>query len=306
MIPVACDTTAPIRSHSVLPRDLATVVNKESVLSCIQDHKVAVSKAYMIADPGDKSLEEENEAWADYFSSYITSGENPMEPLSDFYYPMILDLLDHRSVRSSPDYDPSQHQIAGILSQSIYWRDMIKDILPQDSNGYLAVFKTPCNPKFTYEINGRAVRYVGAGDLHDSKYDNMGVSSSLRDLIEIHAGNNGNYHIPIAHDVCPWNVIVYPSPELENAFVTTNPLSYSAVTFCIFVFVAAIFLLYDFMVERRQRIVMASAIQTNNVRTTSGRPTSLVKDTQIHLLYHTDCLVSVPSKCSRQAARAER
>ena len=118
-------------------RDLATVVDNESVLKCIDVHKVSLSKAYHIAEPGDTSLDVENAAWADYFSSYITSGEEPMEPLSDFYYPMIEDLLDHSTVRDDPDYDPSQHKVAGIMSQSVYWRDLIKDILPQGSDGYM-------------------------------------------------------------------------------------------------------------------------------------------------------------------------
>ena len=66
-------------------RDLATVAENESVLAAITTHKVSLSKAYHIAYPGDTSLDVENEAWADYFSSYIADDEDPMEPLSDFY-----------------------------------------------------------------------------------------------------------------------------------------------------------------------------------------------------------------------------
>ena len=155
------------------------MVDNESVLKCIETHKVSLSKAYHIAYPGDTSLIEENKAWADYFSSYITSGEDPMEPLSDFYYPMLEDLLDDRDVRNKENYDPSQHKIAGIMSQSVYWRDMIKNILPPNSNGVLAVFEAPCNPVFTYEINGPLVKYLGVGDHHDPVRDSISCASYL-------------------------------------------------------------------------------------------------------------------------------
>lgn len=241
------------------------------MFSCIYNHKVSLSKAYHIAEPGDTSLQAENEAWADYFSNYLTSGENPMEPLSDFYYPMILDLLDEPSVRSKPGYIPSEHQIAGILSQSVYWRDMIKNILPQGSNGYLTVFKSPCNPTFTYEINGQAVRYLGVGDAHDTKYDDMAVSSSLQDLMHFDTDESSKSNVPFDMRTCPWTVVVRPSQVLEDKFVTSNPILLSVGTVAIFLFVAAMFSLYDFWVERRQRIVMTSAIQTNNVCKNSRR-----------------------------------
>ena len=79
-----------ILSGPVYNWDLNTGVENESVLACIETHKMSLSKAYHICDPCDEDLDTENGAWADYFSNFLTSGENPMEPLSDFYYPWFL------------------------------------------------------------------------------------------------------------------------------------------------------------------------------------------------------------------------
>ena len=248
---------------SCLFRDLATVVDNESVLKCIDIHKVSLSKAYHIAYPGDTSLDVENAAWADYFSSYITSGEEPMEPLSDFYYPMIEDLLDDSAVREDPNYDPSQHKVAGIMSQSVYWRDMIKDILPQGSDGMLTVFESPCNPTFTYEINGPTVRYLGVGDWHETRYDHMELSSLLQDLDKFYVGETKYSYVPLEQESCPWTVRVFPSQKMENRFKSSNPAVFTTCAVLIFLFVVAVFWMYDWCVERRQKLVMENAIQTN-------------------------------------------
>jgi hypothetical protein len=249
-----------------LSRDLATVVDNASVLKCIDIHKVSLSKAYHIAYPGDTSLDEENQAWADYFSSYITSGEDPMEPLSDMYYPMVEDLLDWRNVRDHPDYDPSQHKIAGIMSQSFYWRDMIKNILPQGSDGILAVFESPCNPTFTYEINGPTVKYLGVGNVHDSGYDHLEKSSLLQDLDKYSVGKSSYSYIPLEQDSCPWTVRVYPAVAFVESYTSNMPIIFTVVVLLVFGFSSGIFLMYDWYVRRRQRIVMASAVRSNKVR----------------------------------------
>jgi hypothetical protein len=63
----------------------------------------------------------------------------------------------------------------GVYSISIFWRDLINNILPHDSDGIVVVFENACNQTFTYEINGPEVHYLGPGDLHDEKYDYLGL-----------------------------------------------------------------------------------------------------------------------------------
>ncbi|KAL7569517.1 hypothetical protein ACA910_013892 [Epithemia clementina (nom. ined.)] len=258
--------TAPlIPTTAVYNWDLATVVDNTSVLKCLEVHKVTLSKAYHIAYPGDSSLDAENQAWADYFSPFITTGENPMEPLSDLYYPIIEDAVDWRNVRGDPNYDPSKHRVVGIFAQSVYWRDMIKNLLPDGMIGILAVFESPCNPVFTYEINGQSVKYLGVGDFHDSRYKDMEMSSTLQNLNKFDVGEIAYSYVPLEQDTCPWTVRVFPSAKFEARYKSTNPIIFTVVAALIFIFTTTVLVFYDRYVERRQHIVMESAVRSDKI-----------------------------------------
>lgn len=72
---------------------------------------------------------------------------------------------------------PLLHQTA-----TFYWRDLIKDLLPAGSNGIDIVFSNPCNPSFTYQINGPNATFLGRGNLHETAFDGYGVESDLAEL----------------------------------------------------------------------------------------------------------------------------
>ena len=77
----------------------------------------------------------------------------PIHSISDVYYPILADGSSSIHVmKDNEDYDPSEHELGGFLAAPIYWRDLIKGILPEGSNGIVAVFENPCNPTFTYQV----------------------------------------------------------------------------------------------------------------------------------------------------------
>jgi hypothetical protein len=52
---------------------------------------------------------------------------------------------------------------------------------------------------------------------------------------------------------------------MRNVYSTSNPIIYTSMAVMIFVFTSMVFLLYDFMVERRQKLVMSTAVRTNAI-----------------------------------------
>jgi len=128
--------------------DLLSAPMNITVLNPIETHKVTISEAYLIAFPNDTESIEENIDEAAWVSSYLTTDEDPMEPMSDFYVPILAEAADWIRVAQnkeeygeSYDHDhSSRHTTAGILSASIYWRDLLKDILPPGSTGSLWQF----------------------------------------------------------------------------------------------------------------------------------------------------------------------
>jgi len=68
--------------------------------------------------------------------------------------------------------------------------------------------------------------------------------------------------IQIDDEFCPFHISVYPSQQTEHNHRTLTPLYFSLVTVIIFAVTAATFVMYDFWVERRQQVVMKTAVTT--------------------------------------------
>ena len=160
--------------------------------------------------PWDNSTEglAEYEVIMDYFKDFVAEGENPKEPNSDLYYPVIdSDLKSLRIVDNATD--PNRPPLVALLvrwidstiplkssrrltrlrtrfcvvqAASMFWKDLIKDILPQGTDGIVVVFASECTEPFTYQLNGPQTVYLGAGDHHETQFDNMVVESQLQDL----------------------------------------------------------------------------------------------------------------------------
>jgi Adenylate and Guanylate cyclase catalytic domain len=147
----------------------------------------------------------------------------------------------------------------------LYWRNLIRDILPEGSRGILIVFENPCTSWFTYQINGPSVVYLGVGDHHDTKYDDLSIDSLLIDLGDFSVRESSYTGAPIDKDYCPFTLHLYPSDLLMSAHKTNNPIIFTVSGILIFVFTAMVFHLYDFMVEKRQRSVMQTAVHSSAI-----------------------------------------
>jgi hypothetical protein len=104
-----------------------------------------LTEAYLIAEPDDFALQAENEYNAEWIGDFLPPGEEPLEPVSDIYYP----ILEHYHEVFNHANHVKDDDIVGLLSLSVYWRDFIRNILPEGSNGIDVVFESGCNPSFT-------------------------------------------------------------------------------------------------------------------------------------------------------------
>ena len=127
------------------------------------------------------------------------------------------------------------------------------------------VFDNECSPTFTYQVDGPEVTYLGRGDLHNPKYDDMKIESPLFDLVGIVTDESLYSGVNIDKEFCPWTITVYPSQEKENYFRSSDPLHFALIVAGIFVFTSEVFLCYDRMVEMRQRLVMSQAADSSDL-----------------------------------------
>jgi hypothetical protein len=70
---------------------------------------------------------------------------------------------------------------------------------------------------------------------------------------------------PVNEEFCPFTLRAYPSDDMENVYTTSNPIIFTVAAVLIFAFSSLIFIAYDCMVERRQKLVMKTAVQSTAI-----------------------------------------
>ena len=183
----------------------------------------------MIAWPNDTAKQEENEAEAEWLSYLLQPDENPVEPISDIYYPIIDEALDnvyHREEdMENENYNITGNHLGAYLALTIYWRDMVRDLLPEGTAGVAVVFENACDvPPFTYEITGPIPKYLGTGYYKSTFEGEEGlyVESSLMKVWSFGIAETAYNGIPINEDVCPFTLKLYPPEESREAFMENN------------------------------------------------------------------------------------
>jgi signal transduction histidine kinase len=221
----------------------------------------------MIAWPNDTDKQVENEAEAEWIRDYLEPDENPLEPISDIYYPMIVEALDnihhHEDHYSSETYSTESNKLGAVLSLSIYWRDALRDLLPTGTAGVVVVFENPCDsPPFAYEISGPDPIYLGTGVYHSTFEDepDLSITMDLMDVWKLGIKETSYTGIPINQDVCPFSLKVYPSESSFEEFMKGNDQTvYIILVLVLSVAVLAIaftllfFFLYDRLVRNEIR-----------------------------------------------------
>jgi hypothetical protein len=102
--------------------------------------------------------------------------------------------------------------------------------------------------------------------MHDPKYDSLSIGSDVSDLRSFAIQESFYSGLPLS-DYCPMHVDVYASATMESNHTTNTPIIFAVVAALVFIATALTFLLYDFYVERRQKVVMKSAAKSTAIIT---------------------------------------
>ena len=175
---------------------------------------------------------------------------------------------------------------------------MSANILPEPAVGVYVVL-TCDRDVVTYRLDGAKVQYMGKGDLHDTQYDELVVETlfDMEETVELgevgHDSHDGHEHHDHKghgqHMEMEFEMRIYPSTELQSKFQTNKPIFFTAVVVAIFALTSLMFLVYDLLVQRRQKRVLTSALRSNAIVSSlfpeqvkerlmdEGRSTSVVK-----------------------------
>ena len=124
-------------------------------------------------------------------------------------------------------------------------------------------------------MDGPNVQYLGHGDFHDQKYEDIMIHAKFtmeeaenigfEEEEGLHHEEHDHEEGHAQHMEVEFELRIYPSEKLQSKFHTNKPVAYTAVVVGIFAVTSFMFLLYDVLVQRRQRRVMTSAIRSNAI-----------------------------------------
>lgn len=136
----------------------------------------------------------------------------------------------------------------------LYWKTYFDNILPPGADGVMVILESSCGQQYTYRVDGDRSTFLGNGDLHDRQYEYLQTGIKMESILEdgAHSKDQG----------CRYSIRVYPSKEFEDKYHTNSPWVYSVIIGALFFFSTIVFCTYDFMVERRQKVVLESAMKS--------------------------------------------
>jgi hypothetical protein len=253
--------------------------------------QAAISESKLFQD--DSVDPEGDERYCNFLSSFLEPGEACFEPNCFWYYPVV-DTIDYIDITTDPKY-PQDYEVKAFITIIVFWKHLIRKILPQNSKGLVIVFEYQyTNDTFTYQIDGPSARYLGIGDKHDPKYDKFKISRLLNDMLayQTSTGDSKYYGLPLhtGHNKT-YMVHIYPSDDMKSSkfweftsletannctltmfffilllgFTTSNPIIFalSAAAFILFPFVA--FLVYERKISRQQEEILSTANRSHAI-----------------------------------------
>mmetsp|Transcript_31479 Transcript_31479/g.75953 ORF Transcript_31479/g.75953 Transcript_31479/m.75953 type:complete len:940 (-) Transcript_31479:221-3040(-) len=155
--------------------------------------------------------------------------------------------------------------VVGVLATNLHWTVLFSNLLPESALGMICVITNTKDQTFTYRIDGCESRYLGLGDLHDPRFDEFEVKEQVNEVLKgrFRAQNTAYDTVPLS-DTMQYTMRVYPSEDTEFGFITNQPVLYTSLIACIFIFTAVIFLLFAHHVEKRQRLMLQTVVENAN------------------------------------------
>jgi hypothetical protein len=196
-------------------------------------------------------------------------------------------------------FDITDRKVVAVMRSVIHWRAYLRGILPPNVNEIIVVLDNKCDGSYTYEIIGSEAYAIGQGDQHDHKYDYMEKRANVT-LMTLNDGTAKG--IPLNQGLCPYSIRVYPTQQFHDSIITNTPIIVTFSVGMVFLFSIILFLLYDRLVERRQRLILAKATQSTAIVSCKYKPKPVQHRVFLNLYcelnLHTSCIFLF-QRCSR-------
>lgn len=146
--------------------------------------------------------------------------------------------------------------VGGLMFVTLQWSAFFEKNLPQATDGLLVNINDTCGSDFTYLINGSQAVFLGQGDLHNPKYNNLKQTSIFISDIQV---------VNSSSPLCAYAITTYPTESFELQYRTLEPVLYAIAVVLVFLLTSMIFFFYDWTVARRQHTVLSTAERTSKI-----------------------------------------
>jgi class 3 adenylate cyclase len=152
--------------------------------------------------------------------------------------------------------------LVGLLSGLVDWQALLSNILPPSVQGLVVVVENTCGQQYTLQLNGPQVERLGSGDRHNTRFNSFVHSFGLK--LNLESSTPYKIEFDEASD-CQYTMHIYPSSNFEDHYLTKSPTLYAVIAVAVFCATIILFAVYDFIVERRQRLVLKSAMEARAI-----------------------------------------
>ena len=151
--------------------------------------------------------------------------------------------------------EEAKRKLVGITLAITDISNLFHRLLPQYADGgIVAVLGDDCGNTVSYELSsGRAI-FLGHGDFHDPDFDEY---RRVTKNIELYNEDDIKY-------LCGYKLQLYPTATLKESYTTTSLGLYMAIIGIAVVLIFA-FGVYDYIVTKRQKKTMQTAIKTRAI-----------------------------------------
>ena len=191
-------------------------------------------------------------------------------PTSSLYFPVFNTL--------------EQKTISGALTIEVDWESFFQKALHGVEEPVVVVLENSCGQIYSFEVTEQHVMYLGEGDMHDDKIEGHSPNTTFKSFEDVQYFVVDKHITPLDEEfditnqelqhenefvpsgsVCSYRIFVYPTVQLRDRFLTNKPTLFQAGIAMIFLFTTAIFIVYECLVESRQKKNVASAKEAKAV-----------------------------------------
>ena len=168
----------------------------------------------------------------------------------------------HYPVRK--DFTSARETVA-VVTATVYWKTYFEGILSKEAAGLLCVVQNSLGQSFTYRVSGRNAEFLGNQDVHEGRFNDLGISAEYSSFDEESRDRVRYSGVPVDESRISYTITVYPSSEMEDEYLTYWPLAIAFSMAGVFLLTCSVFLAYDWFVARRQKVVMSNAIRSGAI-----------------------------------------